>query len=133
MWPFSKKHSEPALGRRGEGIARRHLKRMGFKILATNYRCSAGEADLIALDSSTIRSADGVETLVFVEVKTRSCDKYTDPQAAVDADKQARLRKIAKYYLTTHNAADMNVRFDVVAVVAQPGQALRITHIPDAF
>jgi len=120
------------LGRRGEKLARRHLKRSGMKILATNYRCPAGEADLIAFDRST-RAEAGAETVAFVEVKTRSSDEYTDPASAVNADKQRRLRKIAHYYLATHPAEGLNVRFDIVSIVIRDGQRPQIDHIRGAF
>ncbi len=129
MWPFGADRGHGRIGRRGEALARRHLKRRGMKILARNYRCPVGEADLIALD----RSSGRYETLVFAEVKTRSCDHYTDPEFAVDADKRRRLRKIADYYLNTHDADGLAVRFDIVAVVMPDGEKPRLKHIPDAF
>lgn len=129
MWPFGRWRKRAGLGPRGEAIARRHLKRRGMKILAANYRCPVGEADLIALDPSGLYG----RTLAFVEVKTRRCDRYTDPQFAVDADKQRRLRKIADYYLNTHDTDGFTVRFDIVAVVMAEGEKTRVTYIPDAF
>ncbi len=132
MWPFGRAAGSSPLGRRGEQLARKFLKRRGLKILARNYRCPAGEADIIALDGST-RASDGAETLVFVEVKTRRSDFYTDPHSAVDADKRRRLQKIAKYYLAGHDAEDLNVRFDVVSIVVRTEQKPEITHIPNAF
>lgn len=132
MWPFRPAGDSGRLGRRGERLARKLCKRRGLKILARNYRCRAGEVDLIALDPAT-RRTDGAETLVFVEVKTRSSDRYTDPESAVDARKQRRIRKVADYYVASRDAADYNVRFDIVAVVIRPGRKPRINHIPDAF
>ena len=131
MWPF-RPRGGPPLGARGEKMARRLLKRRGMKILARNYRCPAGEADLIALDCST-RGQFGAETIVIVEVKTRRSDRYTSPAGAVDADKRRRLRKIADYYVATRHADDLNLRFDVVSVVIPEGQQPRIEHIPNAF
>lgn len=139
MWPFgrtSREHPSPkrpehSLGRRGEKLARRYLKGAGMKILADNYRCPRGEIDLVALDTST--SAAGRGTICFVEVKTRSSDKYTDPDSAVNADKQQRIRAAAEYYLTSHRAGDFNVRYDIVAIVIRDGQDPQITHIADVF
>jgi putative endonuclease len=88
-----------------------------------------GEADLIALD----RSGRYGETLAFVEVKTRRSDRHTDPQSAVDADKQRRLRRIADYYLNRHDADGLTVRFDIVSVVMPEGEKPRVEHIADAF
>ena len=101
---------------------------MPVKILAKNYRCPAGEADLLALDKSGAE-----ETLVFVEVKTRSSDKYTVPESAVNSAKQQKLRGIAEYYLATHNTGPRGVRFDVVSIVIPPGGEPNIRHIPEAF
>lgn len=120
------------LGRRGEDIARRFLKRQGLKILARNYRCQAGEVDLIALDRSTRREL-GAETVAFVEVKTRSSDRYTDPEYAVDTRKRGRLLKVARHYLARHDAADLNVRFDVLAIVIPSGEKPQVKYIPNAF
>ena len=129
MWPFGR---DKPLGPKGEDLARRALRTRGMKILARNYRCPAGEVDLIALDPST-RKDLGSETLAFVEVKTRSSDRYTDPEAAVDADKQRRIRKVADYYLARHDAADLAVRFDIVSVLIRPGEKPQVKHIPQAF
>jgi putative endonuclease len=128
VWPFGR----ASLGRRGERLARRRLRRSGLKILATNYRCPVGEVDLIALDAST-RKAIAAETLVFVEVKTRTSDTYTAPAGAVDAEKRRRIRRIADYYLASRDTSGYAVRFDIVSIVIPDGEKPRVTHIPDAF
>ena len=132
MWPFGRARGGDDLGRRGERLARKMLQRKGLKILARNYRCPAGEVDLIAFDPSTRRDLLA-ETVVFVEVKTRSSNRYTDPSSAVDRDKQRRIEKVAGYYLSHHPAEDLNLRYDVVSVVAPDGQKPRIEHIENAF
>jgi len=131
MWPF-RRQAGLALGKRGELLAAELLKRRGLRLLARNYRCPVGEVDLIVLDKSTRREF-GAETIAFVEVKTRSSDRYTDPAAAVNAEKRRRLRKVAGYYLAGRNADGFNVRFDVVSIVAAQGRAPQISYIPDAF
>lgn len=128
MWPFRRRGP---LGRQGEDLARRLLRRRGMKILARNYRCAAGEIDLIALDEST--RASGAETIAFVEVKTRSSDRHTDPEAAVDAEKRRHMKKAAETYLARRDAGGLNVRFDIVAVVARPGARPQVRYIPNAF
>ena len=135
MWPLGRWRRSGGtgdLGRLGEKLAARALKRAGMKILARNYRCPTGEADLIALDRSTRRQS-GAETIVFVEVKTRSSDKYTGPESAVDRDKQRRLENVAQYYVTRRHAEDFIIRFDIIAIVAPDGQAPELKHIKDAF
>ena len=128
MWPFGR--PPPSLGQRGERLAAKHLQRQGLKILARNYRCPVGEADLIALDRSTKRL--GAETIVFVEVKSRSSDKYTDPESAVNADKRRRLRRVADHYVQRRDAHEYNLRFDIVAVIFS-GDTPTVRHTPDAF
>ena len=120
------------LGRLGESLACKLLKRRGMKILARNYRCPAGEVDVIAL--ARRRRSPGAETLVFVEVKTRSSDRYTAPESAVDAAKRRRMSRVADYYRAARRAEDLPARFDIVSVVIPPdGAAPRIDHIADAF
>ncbi|HDZ22306.1 hypothetical protein LCGC14_0203540 [marine sediment metagenome] len=128
MWPF--RRAETSLGRRGEKLAARHLKRRGLKILARNYRCPAGEVDLIALDPTNKHL--GAETIAFVEVKSRSSDHYTDPESAVRADKQRRIRKVAGYYLQRRRVEGYNIRFDIVAVVFD-GDRPTVRYTPNAF
>jgi len=121
MWPFRRSET---IGKTGERLARRTLRSAGCKILARNYRCPAGEADLIALAG---------DTLVFAEVKTRRGDTFVDPASAIDADKRWRYRRVASYYLHRTGRDDLNVRFDAILVVLDGGRKPRIRHIPDAF
>ena len=131
MWPFGHR-VKPTLGQLGEKLAVGLLKGKGLKILARNYRCPAGEADLIALDTTT-RPASGAETIVFVEVKARSSDRYVDPESAVDDDKRRRMRRVADCYLATRGSEGYNVRFDIVSVVLGGDQKPKMRHTPDAF
>jgi putative endonuclease len=103
-----------------------------MKILARNYRCPEGEADLVALDCSSKRNCAG-ETIVFVEVKTRSDDAYTDPESAVDGEKRRRMRGVARYYLAGRQTAGLAVRFDIVSVVIRPGRKPEIRHLIDVM
>ncbi len=135
MWPFrgdGTGRSDARLGRRGERLAARTLRREGLKILARNYRCPAGEVDLIALDPST-RAACGAETIAFVEVKTRASARHVAPESAVDRRKQRQLAGVASYYLAHHPAADYAVRYDVVSVIIADGADPDVRHIVDAF
>lgn len=131
-WLRPKPPSAKSRGRSGEALAARFLKRRGIKILARNYRCPAGEIDLIALDKST-RKATGAWTLCFVEVKTRRTDRYTDPSAAVNREKQRRIRRVARHYLSTRPTDGYNVRYDIVSIVWPDKGRPRIEYQPDAF
>lgn len=132
MWPFERDIGRDDIGKRGEKIARKHLRSAGLKILAQNYLCPAGEIDLIALAKSP-RGSNSPDMIVFAEVKTRSSDKYTDPESAVNAEKRARMKKAAKYYLTAYRAENFDVRFDVVSILMPEGSQANIKHISDAF
>lgn len=113
------------LGRRGEEAAVRFLHRHGYDIVARNWECGFGEADIIARDSNA---------LVFVEVKTRSnCSKGL-PAEAVDAGKQSRYEKIALSFLSRHSLdVDLPVRFDVVSIVVVAPDRAVVRHTIGAF
>lgn len=100
--------SKKELGRKGERAAVRFLKNRGFEILETNWVCFAGEADIIALDGST---------LCFVEVKTRTGVQKGFPSEAVNAKKRDRYEKIAACYLQTYHETELHVRFDVISIL----------------
>jgi putative endonuclease len=108
------------LGRRGEALACARLTAAGLRIVARNWRCRAGEIDVVA---------EGPGLLVFCEVKTRRGDGYGTPAAAVDAAKQARLRRLAGAYLRATPHRPCKVRFDVVTVVWPRRGQPRIEHL----
>ncbi len=112
------------LGDYGERLARRFLKRAGFRILQNNYTCPIGEIDIIAADR---------DVLVFVEVKTLQSDEFTDPEGAVNWRKKCKVTKVARYFITQKKAHNMTARFDVVAVLVPKSGKPTITHFVDAF
>lgn len=96
------------LGDAFESLAAQWLTGQGLTIIQRNYRCKAGEIDLIARDGSA---------LVFVEVRARSNPRFASAAASVDHRKQHRLRLTAQHYLQSHpNTADSPCRFDVIAI-----------------
>jgi len=115
---------DAALGRRGEDIAHRYLRRAGIVVVARNYRMAsgAGEVDLIGWDG---------DTLVFVEVKSRSTDEYGAPDRAIGHAKEASLFRAAREYIRHAKVAWDNVRFDVVSIVFTTPPT--ITHSRDVF
>ena len=112
------------LGAQGEELAAAFLKKQGFRIVARNYRCPSGEIDIIAIDGDTI---------VFVEVKSRSSDVAADPEVAVHHYKRRQVTRAAKYFITHKSMHHQPCRFDVVAVVLPAGGEPKIEHFVDAF
>ena len=113
-----------ALGRRGERLAERFLKKQGLKTVARRYNTRAGEIDLV------MRAG---QTVVFVEVKTRADRVFADPQDAVNAEKRRRLLKAVRWFLRERGWEDEPCRFDVVAVTLPPAGKAEIEHFPEAF
>jgi putative endonuclease len=112
------------LGRRGEDLAARFLEQQGLVVLSRNWRCRHGEVDLVATDA---------DKLVVCEVKTRSGTRYGAPAEAVDERKVARIRLVTNAWLKAHQVRWVPVRFDVVAVVAEPGAPIVVQHYEAAF
>jgi putative endonuclease len=117
--------AKDVLGRRGEDLAAQYLERLGLVILSRNWRCSAGELDLVATDSARL--------VVVCEVKTRSGVRFGLPAEAVDRRKARRVRRVAQHWLAAHRMCWVGVRFDVLAVVAEPGRPVSVTHYEAAF
>ncbi len=108
------------LGKNGEDIAVEYLQQKGYKIIERNFYCKIGEIDIIALKD---------EYIVFIEVKTRSSNKYGVPSEAITKEKLKHLYRTAKYYLYIRNLQDEFVRFDVIEVYFQNSK-YRVNHIP---
>ena len=112
------------VGRCGERAAALYLERQGYFILERNWRCSAGEADLIALDG---------DCLVLCEVKTRMDVECGLPEEAVDAKKRSRYECIATAFLKGWNGGDTQVRFDVISVLVLAEDRAFIRHHINAW
>ncbi len=95
------------LGDRGEMIAWNYLIQRGYRLLEKNYRCRIGEVDVIAKKGKRI---------AFIEVKTRSSDRYGTPSEAVHAQKQKKMARLAEWYLKEKKIIQAPVSFDVVEV-----------------
>lgn len=98
-----------ALGAEGEATAAAWYEARGYDIVARNWRCREGELDLV------VRRG---RQLVFVEVKTRTTDRFGVPAEAVTLAKQRRLRGLAMRYLADTGTRASDLRFDVVAILA---------------
>lgn len=111
------------VGRSGEDAAAALMVRSGFRIVDRNFRCPAGEIDIVARRG---------RLLVFCEVKTRRSSRWGDPSEAVNYAKRNRLRRLAAEWMSRHRPGDVDVRFDVVSVIVRAGRA-QARHVPDAF
>lgn len=111
------------LGRAGERLAEAHLVAAGHEILFRNWRCPAGEVDLVARDG---------DTLALVEVRTRSSRRYGTPEESITPAKGATLLNCGRY-LVAELEWDGPWRIDVVAVeTARGGEPGRITVVQHA-
>lgn len=118
---FKKEASHLRTGRRGEDAAEKFLRKAGLKVIARNVRVGADELDLIAQQS---------DTLVFVEVKTRTNEVFGRPIAAVNRAKRRKLSRAAIRFLKKRKLRPPYIRFDVIEVV---GEKPEIRHIQNAF
>jgi putative endonuclease len=113
-------HNE--LGKAGEEIALKHMRKLGYSILAVNWYYGHEEVDIIAMDD---------KTLVVAEVKTRAGNDFGEPEFAVNKRKQKSIVRVAEAYIQEHNL-DVETRFDVISVIIKPGDK-QLHHIEDAF
>lgn len=119
-----------ALGAYGERAAVRHLESTGLRILDRNWRCRAGELDIVALDPL----ADGT-VLAVCEVKTRTEDGAQSPTEAIDGAKASRLADLAERWLAERWSGPPppgGVRIDLLSVVHGRRGPARVTHLRGA-
>jgi putative endonuclease len=112
-----------ALGAWGEELAARYLEERGLTVISRNFRCPAGEIDIVAQDG---------DCLVFCEVKTRRGHGCGSPLESVPAAKQRRLVRLASWYVAAESWSGA-VRFDVVGVSVSASGRARVDWVADAF
>ena len=105
-------------------MAAKLLKKKGYEVLQRNCRSSLGEIDLIMRDGDTV---------VFVEVKTRTSGKWGDPESAVTPAQQRRICREAMRFANHHRLRERPLRFDVVAVLLEGDARPRFRHYEGAF
>ena len=115
----------PRPGEAGESMACSYLVDSGFVILARNYRCRAGEVDIVARDG---------ESTVFVEVKERMTESHGEGHEAVTPTKRRRIVRAARLYAAANGLSETPLRFDVVSItLCGPTGEREIRHDRDAF
>ena len=110
------------LGKKGEEIAARYLRGLGYKIVEQNWRHEKDEIDIIAFDG---------RFLVIIEVKTRSTSFFGDPEEAVTDKKRRFLIRATEAYLEKKDLYN-EVRYDIISIIIENREE-RIKHIKDAF
>ncbi|MEE2772616.1 MAG: YraN family protein [Bacteroidota bacterium] len=110
------------LGKEGENLAVEYLMLKEYEILERNYRYQKAEVDIIAQRD---------QTLVAIEVKTRSTSNFGNPEEFVKPKQIKRLLKVMNHY-AEENQLELDIRFDILAIVLNKGNS-KIEHIQNAF
>jgi putative endonuclease len=112
------------VGKLGEKLAQKFLKKRGYHILETGFRCRSGEIDIVAQQK---------DCLVFVEVRTKSNLDFGTPEESITQGKKRKLITSALSYMSTHQGLPPAWRIDVVAIeIGSKGKAKRIELIENA-
>lgn len=110
------------IGNQAEQLARHYLEKNGLCFVASNYRITGGEIDLIMIDA---------DYLVFIEVKMRVSQDYGCILEIITPNKKQRIIRTAKHYLLTQDQTErVDCRFDVIGITQNP---LQIEWIKNAF
>lgn len=109
-------------GKKGELIAKEYLLSKGYNILDLNYRNKIGEIDIIAFYNNT---------LVFIEVKTRTSTSFGHAYEAVNRRKQEKIIYCSNLYMKQKNLIDFQIRYDIIEVYLTSN--IRINHIENSF
>ena len=108
----------------GEKLAKDFLKKRGYHILETNYRCPHGEIDIVAKDK---------DSLVFIEVRAKRSPEFGSPEESITSAKKEKIRATAYHYQQNHDDLPLSWRIDFVAVELGPkGKPSRIELIENA-
>lgn len=108
----------------GEKLAQDFLKKRGYRVLETNYRCPHGEIDIVARHK---------DFLVFIEVRTKTSQEFGSPEESITSAKKERMKTTALHYQQAHDNLPPLWRIDVVAVELDPkGKLARIELIENA-
>ncbi|SCG83465.1 UPF0102 protein [Proteiniborus sp. DW1] len=110
------------IGLIGENIAVNYLLDNGYKILDRNFRVKAGEIDIVA---------QICQTIVFVEVKSRTSNRYGLPYESVNYKKQQKIIRVAQNYINFKRLINYEYRFDIIEVYLNADR--KINHIQNAF
>lgn len=112
------------LGRLGEKMAVRFLRSRGYNIFKNNYSCPLGEIDIVAEHGNC---------LVFVEVKTRTSERFGPPLSSITWQKERHIIRNCLFYLKRHSAMDRLWRIDVIGIMlSSEGKLETLEHVKNA-
>jgi len=112
------------LGNDGEQLAAQYLLHKGYTILEKNFRTRCGEIDIVAKDGNT---------MIFVEVKTRTSESHGSPFHSITPRKMKQISKVALEYLSKHDLFENDARFDVIAILQLKSGSTVTEHLTNAF
>ena len=112
------------LGNWGENKAEEYLIKKNFMILARNFRTAFGEIDIIA-------EKNGRTT--FVEVKTRTNNRFGNPEDSVNKPKKTKLIESAMAYMQEHPELGDSWQIDVIAIYKETSVKFEVLHFPNAM
>ncbi|HSW58398.1 MAG TPA: YraN family protein [Dehalococcoidales bacterium] len=113
------------IGSLGEILAQKYLKKKGYRIIETNYRCPMGEIDIVALHK---------KCLVLVEVRTKTSPEYGSPEESITSTKALHMERAAEYYRQAHPKAPVDWRIDLIAIeMDNAGNLMRLEQIESAL
>jgi len=113
------------LGQWGEKYCEKFLKRKGLKVLTRNFSCKTGEIDLIMVDTEG--------GIIFVEVRTKADEKFIEAESSITTAKKNRLKRAARYFLSTQKIENRPFRFDIVTIVLGQKGRPQLRHYENAF
>ncbi|RPI23489.1 MAG: YraN family protein [Acidobacteria bacterium] len=111
--------SQPSLGRWGEWVALRYLRKRGWDIVARNWKGKRGELDLVAYDE---------DCLVFVEVKTRQLPSLLPPEDQITRTKEMMLDLLISEFTMRYEVFDCPSRLDVIAIETEDWVSYQLRH-----
>lgn len=112
------------LGKRGEDLACKFLRKKKYRILHRNYKTKMGQIDIIGFDKDSV---------CFIEVKTRSSDKFGPPELSITASKERKLSQLALSFIKRYKLTDYPARFDVLSIIIDFKGQKSFKLIKDAF
>ena len=113
------------LGRWGEKYSEKFLKKKGLKTLARNFTCKTGEIDLVMVDSKG--------SIIFVEVRTKADEEFSSVESSITSVKKMRLKRAARYFISTNNLQEHSFRFDIIAIILGQKGKPQLRHYENAF